>query len=88
MSDVPQGDHSRHFDDLADQGVDTRTMGLAYGRRTLPGLDGMAPADAYVHGFMDGVRAALAQWELVQARDWGELLARMYDADVMPGVDE
>ncbi len=29
------------------------------------------------------LRTALAQWELVQARDWGEFFARMYNTDVM-----
>ncbi|RYC28854.1 hypothetical protein D3273_27055 [Lichenibacterium minor] len=72
--------------DLAAQGVDLSRMGSAYAARAYPKLDTVSPRDAYSLGFTDGVKAMAAQLPglLSGALDVREVIARLYDPDLLP----
>ena len=71
---------------LAAQGIDIDHPGLAYAQRAYPDLSTMQPEDAYSQGFRDGAMAAAGMFRGLMGGvlDDSEMLARLYDPDVLP----
>ena len=74
------------FADLAAQGVDVDRPGAAFARRAYPSLDNLPAEDVYSLGFRDGAIAVAGMLPglLSGVLDLREVLARLYDPDVLP----
>lgn len=74
------------FADLAAQGVEIDRMGAAYADRAFPALATLSGRDAFSLGFSCGVEAMtrLLPQFIAGVIDEREMMARLYDPDVLP----